>query len=142
MNIHIHVPADFEATMVSSGPASSLNPKAFGGPSSMEGGRREGKRECRDTAGLLVSSVTCTVRGHRTQGESCRGHIGRLHTCCIHREITYMLYIGRLHTCCTHREITYMYIVHVVHIGRLHTCCTCTPRNTLTMHFLSHICHI
>ena len=46
--------------MVISGPASSLNPMALGGAFSGEGGRREGKREWSDTAGLLVSRVTCS----------------------------------------------------------------------------------
>ena len=44
---------------MSSGPASSLNPMALGGAFSAEEGTREGKREWRDTAGLLVSRVTC-----------------------------------------------------------------------------------
>ena len=55
----MYVPDDFEATMVISGPANSLKPMALGGEFSEEGGRREGKREWRDTAGLLVSRVTC-----------------------------------------------------------------------------------
>ena len=57
--VHMYVPDDFEATMVISGPANSLKPMALGGEFSEEGGRREGKREWRDTAGLLVSRVTC-----------------------------------------------------------------------------------
>ena len=58
-HLPMYVPDDFEATMVISGPASSLNPMALGGAFSVEGGRREGKREWRDTAGLFVSRVTC-----------------------------------------------------------------------------------
>ena len=56
--LNIHVPDDFEATMVSSGPASSLKPMALGGAFSMPGGRREGNTECSDMAGQLVSRVT------------------------------------------------------------------------------------
>ena len=52
------LPEDLEATIVSSGPASSLKPMAFGGAFSMAVGKREGKRECKDTAGRLVSRVT------------------------------------------------------------------------------------
>ena len=59
IHMYIHVPEDFDATMVTSGPARSLKPMALGGALSEDGGRREGKRVCRETAGLLVSRVTC-----------------------------------------------------------------------------------
>ena len=76
------VPDDLEATMVTSGPASSLNPMALGGALSGEEGRREGKRECRDTAGLFVSRVTCHTHQHRDTLAQAghKAYNGRVHT--------------------------------------------------------------
>ena len=60
--------------MVSSGPARSLKPMAFGGPLSSWGGRSSGKRVWRETAGWLVSRVTW--EGWRSEGVRGGGEVG------------------------------------------------------------------